>query len=166
MDKVTRALILTVVAFFLFAGVAFGIETISINQLIENAKVMDGKTVVVQGEAIGEALERGNNAWVNINDGTNAIGIWLKLEDANKIKVFGDYLNIGDKVKVTGVFNRACVEHGGDMDIHATSIEVVENGYPVKEKVPSQKIAIGIILVVVTLMVTGFYFKIMKKPTS
>ena len=165
MDKVTRALILTVVAFFLFAGVAFGIETISINQLIENAKVMDGKTVVVQGEAIGEVLERGNNAWVNINDGTNAIGIWLKLEDANKIKVFGDYLNIGDKVKVTGVFNRACVEHGGDMDIHATSIEVVENGYPVKEKVPSQKIAIGIILVVVTLMVTGFYFKIMKKPT-
>ena len=165
MDKVTRALILTVVAFFLFAGVAFGIETISINQLIENAKVMDGKTVVVQGEAIGEVLERGNNAWVNINDGTNAIGIWLKLEDANKIKVFGDYLNIGDKVKVTGVFNRACVEHGGDMDIHAISIEVVENGYPVKEKVPSQKIVIGIILVVVTLMVTGFYFKIMKKPT-
>jgi len=165
MDKVARALILTVVAFFIFAGVAFGIETISINQLIENAKVMDGKTVVVQGEAIGEALERGNNAWVNINDGTNAIGIWLKLEDANKIKVFGDYLNIGDKVKVTGVFNRACVEHGGDMDIHAISIEVVENGYPVKEKVPSQKIAIGIILVVVTLMVTGFYFKIMKKPT-
>lgn len=166
MDKVARALILTVVAFFIFAGVAFGIEMININQLIENAKVMDGKTVVVQGEAIGEALERGNNAWVNINDGTNAIGIWLKLEEANKIKVFGDYLNIGDKVKVTGVFNRACVEHGGDMDIHAISIEVVENGYPVKEKVPSQKIAIGIILVVVTLMVTGFYFKIMKKPTS
>ncbi|HEY5556470.1 hypothetical protein [Acetobacterium sp.] len=166
MDKVTRALILTVVAFFLFAGVAFGIETISLNQLIETAKVMDGKTVVVQGEAISEALERGNNAWVNINDGTNAIGIWLNREDANKIKVFGDYLNIGDKVKVTGVFNRACVEHGGDMDIHATSIEVVENGYPVKEKVPSQKIAIGIIFVVVTLMVTGFYFKIMKKPTS
>lgn len=166
MDKVARALILTVVVFFVFAGVAFGIETTSINQLIDNAKIMDGKTVVVQGEAIGEVLERGDYAWVNINDGTNAIGIWLKLEDANKIKVFGDYLNIGDQVKVTGVFNRACVEHGGDMDIHAISTEVVENGYPVKEKVSSQKIMIGIILVVVTLMVAGIYFKIMKKPTS
>ena len=165
MDKVTRALILTVVAFFIFAGVAFGIETISINQLIENATVMNGKTVVVQGEAISEALERGNNAWVNINDGTNAIGIWLKLEDANKIKVFGDYQNIGDTVKVTGVFNRACVEHGGDMDIHAISSEVVESGYPVQEKVSSQKIVIGIILVVVTLLITGLYFKLMKKST-
>jgi hypothetical protein len=45
------------------------------------------------------------------------------------IKYYGDYHNIGDSVRVTGVFNRACKEHGGDMDIHCDSIEVVSNGY-------------------------------------
>jgi len=164
MDKITRALILTITILLLFTGVAFGMESLNLNQLIENAKLTDGQTVIITGEAIGEVLERGNHAWVNINDGTNAMGVWLKLDDAKKIRFFGDYLNVGDKVKVTGIFNKACVEHGGEMDIHAISMEVVEVGYPVNEKVSFRKILIAIILVSVTLIVAGFYCKIMKKP--
>lgn len=166
MLKAANTLILIFVILFFFTGVGKGIDAIELNQLIENAKVMDGKTVIVKGEAIGEVLERGNDAWVNINDGTNAMGIWLKLENTKKIMYFGDYKHKGDRVKVIGVFNRACVEHGGDMDIHCSTIEIIEEGYLIKEKVAFLKIIIGIILVSVTLIVADFYLIIMRKPTS
>jgi len=31
-------------------------------------------------------------------------------------------------VQVSGIFNAACPEHGGDMDVHATEISVVREG--------------------------------------
>lgn len=79
-------------------------ETIGINDLINNAETYDKQTVVVEGEAIGEVLERGDYAWVNINDGTNAIGIWMTETEAKTIETFGDYKHIGDTLKITGVF--------------------------------------------------------------
>jgi hypothetical protein len=119
---------------------------IDINELIENAKKLDGEEVVIQGEAIGERMDRGNYSWININDGTNAIGIWLKERDADKVLYYGNYKNIGDTLKITGIFNRACMEHGGEADFHSVSIEIVEEGYQNKEQIASVKIISAAIL--------------------
>lgn len=163
MDKIAKVMLLTVGLLLFFTIEATAIDTIELNQLVENAVVMDGQTVIVKGEAIGEVLERGDYAWVNINDKTNAMGIWMKSEDAKKINVFGDYKHIGDTVKVTGVFNRACVEHGGDMDIHSDSVLIEEAGYTTEETISYNKIFIGVGLVLTASIMGVFYLRRIRK---
>ncbi|MEM1485878.1 hypothetical protein V6615_13550 [Oscillospiraceae bacterium PP1C4] len=137
-----------------------------INSLIENAKQYDGKTITVQGEAIGEPLERNNYCWVNINDGTNAIGIWLKSEDAQQVEKFGDYKNKGDIILVSGVFHRACAEHGGEADIHNQNMQVLKKGYAVEEQISHSRVIFAVILLAALLSVIFIIhkFKILKLP--
>jgi len=137
-------------------------EITDINDLIENAKELDGQEVTVQGEAIGESMNRGDYSWVNINDGSNAMGIWLSISEAEKLTYFGDYKYKGDIVKITGVFYRACKEHGGEADLHSKSIEIVENGYLVKEDIPNAKIIVAVVLLALASFFMIFFIKKIK----
>ena len=114
-------------------------EVISINDLVDDTLSYNGQTVTVEGEAIGEMLPRGDCAWVNVNDGTNAIGVWMPLADAKKIGVYGDYHHTGDTLRVTGTFSRDCAEHGGDVDIHSVSVRLVKAGGEVEHPVSGGK---------------------------
>lgn len=107
-------------------------QTISSRELIEQAKEYDGKTVTYQGEVIGEIMVRGDYAWVNVNDGQNAIGIWAKKDLIKGIVYKGDYKHMGDKIEIMGIFNRACPQHGGDLDIHAQRIVKLVEGKEIK----------------------------------
>lgn len=97
-------------------------------ELVERAAELDGVVVEFSGEAIGEALERGDMAWVNLADDAGALGIWMTSGDAALIRTYGSYATTGDRLLVRGVFHRACPEHGGDMDIHAASVQTVSSG--------------------------------------
>lgn len=97
-------------------------------RLISHAKEYDGKFVVYEGEVIGEIMPRGNFSWINVNDGQNALGIWLEKSLVKEILYTGSYKAKGDWVRVEGVFHRACPEHGGDLDIHAQGLLRVKSG--------------------------------------
>jgi hypothetical protein len=60
--------------------------------------------------------------------GDTAIGVWMSADLAENVEVFGSWSHTGDTVSVTGVFSEACDVHGGDLDIHATELTVVERG--------------------------------------
>ncbi|PKM94222.1 MAG: DNA-binding protein [Firmicutes bacterium HGW-Firmicutes-1] len=164
MGKKPKVLIILFIFITLLTGIVNGTSYIEINELIENTRELDEKEVTIQGEAIGEALERGDYAWVNINDGTNAIGIWLTIEDANLIKTYGDYKHKGDIIKIKGIFSRACIEHGGDIDVHNISLEIIEEGYEMKETVTQTKIVTAVTLNIIAVIVAYFFYRIMKKP--
>ncbi len=90
----------------------------------------DGAEMLVQGEAIGEALMApGGKRWVNILGGGTAIGVVVEAEDARAIERFGEYGQRGSTLLVRGVVNSACDEHGGDLDMHATSVRVLDGGH-------------------------------------
>lgn len=132
--------------------------------LVDSPKEWDGRTVSFIGEAVGEAMSRGEMSWIHLNDdayyiknveegahlgGYNSgMAVWIDTTLAEKVRVFGDYKHEGDVVKVTGVFNAACGEHGGDMDIHATSLEPVTDGREANDPVKPEKLvwAIGLAL--------------------
>ncbi len=118
-------------------------EIIDISYLIENAAELDQQEVTVSGEAVGEAMNRGSHSWININDSTNAIGIWMSSSEAQKIKYFGNYKYKGDVLKISGTFNRACKEHGGEADIHSITLEIEETGHGEDEQISSTKIAVA-----------------------
>jgi len=121
-------------------------QPISSTDLINNAKLYDGKLVSYEGEIIGDVMKRGANAWININDAENAIGVWVSAFLLKGIIYTGSYKSFGDKVEVTGVFNRACPEHGGDLDIHAQLLRKVNPGRMRPEKLNPDKRNQAIIL--------------------
>jgi hypothetical protein len=51
---------------------------------------------------------------------------------------------------VDGVFNAACAQHGGDMDIHATSIEQVAPGRDAEDPIRPQKAVFALLLVLIS----------------
>jgi hypothetical protein len=140
-----------------------GIEVTS-TTLVENATGWNRRIISFKGEAIGERMARGGMAWIHLNDdaymeksseaGAGGGGynsgqaIWLASDLAHRIRFFGDYKNQGDLVKITGIFNAACAEHGGDMDIHATELTVVALGYSVAHeiKMPRAVLAASLML--------------------
>ncbi len=97
-------------------------------ELIERAKELDGREVEFAGEAIGESMRRGEHVWLNLLDAGGAIGIWASRADLPAIRYFGSAAARGDTLRVRGTFHRSCLEHGGDLDIHAAEIEVVARG--------------------------------------
>ena len=139
-------------ALFLSPLICFA-QSISSAELINNAKFYDGKIVTYQGEVIGDVMVRGDFAWVNVNDGSNAIGVWIDRDLTADILYTGSYKFKGDWVEVTGVFQRACLQHGGDMDIHAQNIRKISPGRPVREELDIGKrnftfILLGILFLV------------------
>jgi len=117
----------TLFALRLTLSVVFA-QSISSTELINNAKQYDGKVVVYTGEAIGELMARDKFAWLNVNDGKAAIGIWIDKNLAKEITYTGSYKSKGDWVEIVGIFQRACPEHGGDLDIHALGMRKISGG--------------------------------------
>ena len=118
---------------FFCAAVCYA-QPLSSTELINNAKDHDGKSVVYAGEVVGDIMARGDFVWANVNDGENAIGIWLSKELAGEIEFGGSYHARGDRVEITGIFHRGCIQHGGDLDIHAQDISMISPGRSVSEE--------------------------------
>lgn len=130
------------------------------NDMVEKAKELDGKTLDVKGEAIGEPLKRGKYTWVNICDGNGtSIGIYMKTEDAKKINYYGNSKVKGDILIVSGKFSRACKEHGGDLDIHVDMIDVEKPGHKIVEEVQKDKLIYAAVLTFIAVIASIFYFR-------
>jgi hypothetical protein len=137
--------------------------TVASAELIAGAADWDGRVVAFAGEAIGEPMVRGDGAWLQLNDddyrergprgadrrhrGYNSgQAIWAPAELARRVRLFGGYRRQGDGVRVTGTFHAACREHGGDMDIHAASLEIVREGHAVTHRLNTRRLGIGLAL--------------------
>jgi hypothetical protein len=135
------------------------------SELVSEPKKWDGKEITFTGEAITEAQERGDFAWIHLNDDAYYLknieegaplggynsghAVWVPTELTEQITYYGDFKHEGDVVEVVGTFNAACAQHGGDMDIHAQGLRVVAEGRPVVEAIhPTKMIAAGLLIAV------------------
>ncbi len=134
------------------------------SQLIEQADLLDGTTVVVQGEIVGDIMKRGDHDWINVLIGGTAFGIWISGDQRASITYAGRYGVLGDRVRITGIYHRACREHGGNPDIHALSLEVAAKGHIFPCPIPFWKLtaAVGLLIPAsVMLILLGI-----KKPVA
>lgn len=134
----------------------------SSGELVEEPNRFDGTTLTFTGEVIGEAMDRGDMAWIHINDDSYYLenveegarlggynsghAVWIPEDQLSAVAHYGDYRHEGDVVTVRGTFNAACAEHGGDMDIHAVSLSVDVPGRDVVDEVKPAKAATAAIL--------------------
>lgn len=140
-------------------------EVMNSSQLVEDSHFYDQKEVTISGEVIGKPLDRGSYVWVNINDGENAIGIRVLKKDLPQIKYYGNYKEKGDLIRVNGVFYRACRQHGGETDIHGTTVRIIQQGKIIKHSIDARKVIIGlgILLIAFGLSVRTIYSVNKKK---
>ncbi len=147
-------------------------------ELLDDWERYDGREVIFRGEAIGDIMRRGDSAWITVNDdsysrearleagelggGNSGMGVWLPVEEAEKIETLGRYGTVGDLVEVRGVFNADCLEHGGDFDIHASSLVVI---YPGRELDSSPDTAMYLAAVFAFIFLLGTLTPIMKRRT-
>lgn len=120
-------------------------QLISIQELLNQSKAYDQQTVIIEAEVILEVLERDDMAWLNVNDGTNVIGVFLPLEMTEKLTTFGNHQNQGDRIRIEAIFYRNCFEHGGEMDLHAINIDVIEKGFRIERPISTWKFSFAIV---------------------
>ena len=130
-------------------------------ELTENPTSFDGKQVMFQGEVIGIMI-RGDYAWVNLFDSGYAVGVWSRADDARMVSSIGDYNNLGDEVEVVGIFHMACLEHGGDMDVHAVTLEISSKGHAI-ERMPSFMIILVSVVLAVFAIFSSLYLRRVKR---
>lgn len=163
----TLGILMALVPGHAFASDATGDFEPSSSELVESPAEFDGETIIFTGEVIGEMMTRGDMAWPHLNDdgyrdrnieegaplgGYNSgMAVWIPSGAVPGITHFGDHAHEGDVVRVSGTFNAACPEHGGDMDIHASSLEVVTPGRKVDDPVSPVKVVWAIVLSMVAL---------------
>lgn len=163
MFKIYKTLVVTLIIVLGISINCSAKEYENFSKLIEDNKALDGKVVVVKGEAIGEPMKRGSHTWINISDGTTAIGIWLENSEAKKVKTFGNYKNKGDIVKVKAIYNKSCKEHDGEIDFHASKLEVTNMGYKTERFLKNTRVKLLIGLSIVTIIIMCIYFKYGRK---
>jgi hypothetical protein len=159
MKKLIGIFIITVLTLLFFKNNTLA-DTGS-SELIEKGKKYDRQLITYNGEIIGDPMSRGDYVWLNVKDKDNAMGVWVKKEQLPKIKYYGCYKSIGDTLVIRGTFHRSCIEHGGDMDIHANIITVSEAGHAVKYPVQMPRLIIAIIFLV-TAGLTYYLYKYRK----
>jgi hypothetical protein len=120
--------------------------------LIEQGKSLDGQEVVFEGEVIGDIMRRGDHAWINVLNHGTAIGVWVTEEQCHVIGLTGRYGTTGDQVRITGLFRRSCAEHGGDLDIHAASLEVLQTGTRISMPLDKRRLAAAIVLLIMAVL--------------
>jgi hypothetical protein len=102
---------------------------VSSTDLLGYGSKYQGKLIKFEGEVVGDLMKRGEYTWVPVSDGLNTIGIWAPSSYAEKIKYTGSYRYRGDMVVISGIFHETCPQHGGELDIHAKSLEIKQRGY-------------------------------------
>ncbi|MFH1201453.1 MAG: DNA-binding protein [Candidatus Omnitrophota bacterium] len=132
---------MTLFIIMLLSGLATFVyaQPLSSAELINNAKRYDGKTVVYEGEVVGDIMKRSDGAWLSINDTKAALGVFCPPVLTKDINYIGGYKTKGDWVRIEGVFHRACPIHGGDLDIHAQALSIITGGGSIHQEVPLAK---------------------------
>ena len=139
----------------------------SSSQLIDRAGEYDGQELVYSGEVIGDILHAGDHVWLNVSDGSNALGVWVRYDLASMAELPGRYGQRGDIIRVSGTFYRACPEHGGDMDLHADAVTLIERGYPVGHAVPLWKVWLAALLTIAaSALLAGVIVRFKRRPAS
>jgi hypothetical protein len=146
-------------------GTALLADPLSATDILDRAAELDGNAVLLRGEAIGECIERGEHCWINVSDGTIAIGVWMRSGLAQRISFWGGPGVRGDIVEVAGVVRRADARQGGELDLEASDLRVAEAGFRIRAGVPSWKRTLATALAcAAAVLLIGYYWRPWRAP--
>lgn len=129
-----------------------------ISELDKADSYLNGQTVQVTGEAIGDKIraeDGSDHCWVTVMaiDGSYAeVSVYMTTSAASVIDTFGAYGKTGTILQVRGTYHIACEEHEGLSDLHANSVTAVSAGKQNPDVFSSDKFAPGLVLICIGLV--------------
>ena len=132
-----------------------------IGVLVAANQALDGAEVRFEGEAIGEEVAAsGGRVWVALSATSGqSISVLMDADDAEVIDAYGDYDTTGATVRVRGTYHVACDDHAGELDVHASEVELVTASSESAHDVSARRLetalalaAAGVVLVVAYLL--------------
>ncbi|MEM2282378.1 MAG: hypothetical protein QXH26_02370 [Candidatus Hadarchaeales archaeon] len=119
-------------------------QPVTVGDLLSHPENFNNTKVTIRGEVFG-ILRRGREVWVSVENG-GVIGVFCRVEMTENLKVAADYRHKGDIIEVVGIFHMACPEHGGDVDLHAENLWLVERGYEIPREANLWLVALALSL--------------------
>lgn len=136
----------------------------TISSLEKADSYLDGQTVQVVGEAVGDRVFSEtvpSYCWITLEavDGTYAeVAVYMTERASEAIDTYGAYSRMGTTLQVRGTFNLACKDHEGLSDLHATNVTVVSKGHPNNTPFNMGQVIPGAVLVLIGLgLLFGFH---------
>ena len=154
---------------------------VSSSLLIDCAQLYDGHLVAYEGEVIEVVLDRGDRAWVQLNDdayrdegplpehnttlgGNGGIAVSISREVGDSILFRGSHRAQGDRLAVVGVFHAADPADDGAPAIQAIQAHVARVGHAVEHPVSPERLAVAGFLAVITLITAAVRRSRMRMP--
>ncbi len=127
--------------------------------LVSVNRALDGSEVRFTGEVVGDIVNAENGyKWINVmGSANNVISVHVTDEQAKLVQHIGNYHNSGTVLRVTGEYHVACPKHQGELDVHASSIDLVDAGGPVEHLLNSGRVLAAIMLVMLALIVLSTF---------
>ncbi len=130
-------------------------SSVDVRSLLSAGKRQDGSDVVFTGEAVGSPIiaDEGH-VWVNVKNAGAMVGVYMSTELAGQIAHYATYEQTGDMITVQGIYNLACADHNGELEVHAEQVEVNAQGESWTNPVNPATYVVGIVLIVAGLALT------------
>lgn len=137
---------------------------VSSSELYDCPTVWDGRRVRFTGEVVGGVLQRGQEAWLQVNDdvysgepgplpfhrdfrgGNGGVGVLVPIGLIERIEHVGGPGRRGDLVTVSGEFHRVDPQSNEVAIIRARVLEVVRPGQAVTQPVEPRRVAVATVL--------------------
>ncbi|MGI6031946.1 MAG: TrkH family potassium uptake protein [Coriobacteriales bacterium] len=134
----------------------------SVSGLLSASYRLDEEPVEFSGEVVGTPVWADNgHKWVNVKQNGAMIGVYLTNEQLSQITDFGSYGHVGSTIAIKGTYHLSCDQHCGELEVHATSVNVTQAGYDDAADPSTDLLHIGLLLIfgalVVFLLQVMFY---------
>lgn len=137
----------------------------SISDLEKADSYMDGQTVQVVGEVVGDRINAeldSEHCWLTLEavDGSySEVSAYVTSAAARLVDTYGAYGKRGTVLQVRGTFNLACPEHEGLSDLHADHVSVVSKGSQDPDEFAALKFVPGAALLLAGLASMVVFFR-------
>ena len=142
------------------------IISVTSRDLINSARILDGRAVVMKGEVVGNIMRRDQFAWLSLEDDFNIISVWSPWAMTKGIAFTGNYLHRGDIVEVKGRFYRSDPDLKGEMCIRAEEIKILSHGFKTPHTVNSVKIRLALGLMCLTISLGFLRLMVKRRMTT
>lgn len=136
----------------------------SIADLAKADSSYSGKTVLVQGEVVGDRINdelQPENCWITLEEMGSSnpavVSVFMTMEQSSVIDTYGRYGSQGTTLQVRGTFHLECSNHQGMSDIHVEEVSAVALGHATTAQVNYCILLAGGIAVVVGLILFYVY---------
>ena len=131
------------------------IYEIAIKELASADSYMNGQTVQVTGEVVGDRIFAEldpADCWIMLQStekDDSEIAVYMPVNASESIDTYGAYGKRGTTLQVRGTFNLACADHQGASDIHSESVAVVAKGSVEKMEFNVMRLIPGLVLLLI-----------------